>query len=158
MLCALFVILEMKSAEALSGMEKVSALKKKLLHKIGEMRHTSTVSYLLKLATQPVEATRHAAVDLMRAVAEQPSGWGLQLLFQFAASSSVTDNFYRYLQERLTEYCKEGKDWKWALILAIWQNPARHHLPAEVNEHLDKMIREGAYHLPPMMDVQTMEA
>ena len=116
------------------------------------------MGHLLKLATQPVEGPRFAAVNLMRAMAEQPTGWGLQQLFQYTVSPSLEGNFPLYLQERLTEYSKEGKDWKFALILAVAHNPNRGHLPAEVNEKIELMVQQGAYYLPPHTDVQTMEA
>lgn len=135
----------------------MASLKRQLLAKVGSAKRVDSIAYLMKLATQPVEGPRHAAVDLMRALAEQPTGWGLQRLFQYAVSPSLGDNFYAYLQERLTEYSKEGKDWKFALILAIANNPSRSHLPAEVNEKINLMVTQGAYFLPPVMDVKTME-
>ena len=134
------------------------ALKRQLVSRIGQARRTTTVAYLVKLATQPVEATRYAAINLMRALADQQSGWGLQLVFSHAQAATPDGNFYMYLQERLTEYCKEGKDWKFSLITSVWQCPAKSHLPADVNKRLDELVAQGAYYLPPMMDVQTAEA
>jgi hypothetical protein len=132
-------------------------MKRRILDALGEAKRTNTVTYLMKLALQPIEVTRFAAVNLLRALAAQPSGWGLQMLFQHAGPS-LESNFALYLQERMTEYCKEGKDWKFELILAVAHNPARSHLPDEINQKLDHLVKQGAYYLPPMTDVQTMEA
>ena len=137
--------------------EVVVRIKRRLVDAIGEAKRTNSISYLLKLALQPIEATRFPAVNLLRALAAQPSGWGLQLLFAHAGST-LESNFFSYLTERLTEYCKEGKDWKFELILAIAHNPARSHLPDEVNQKIDTLVKQGAYYLPPMTEVQTMEA
>lgn len=145
--------------EDTAKLESVRAIKKKLFTSLGAPRRLPSLLYLMKLALQPVDETRFAAVDLLRALAAQPSGWGLQMLFQHgsATSANLEDNFYLYLKERMTEYCKEGKDWKFALILAVAHNPARTHLPEDVNAHIDVMVRQGAYFLPKMMDVATME-
>lgn len=134
-------------------------MKKQLLASLGAPKRLPSLLYLMKLALQPVDETRFAAVDLLRALAAQPSGWGLQMLFQHASPSTgnLESNFYLYLKERLTEYCKEGKDWKFALILAVSQNPARSHLPDEVNAHIDVMVQQGAYFLPRMTDIAQMQ-
>lgn len=145
--------------EDAATLEAVRVAKKKLFASLGAPRHLPSLLYLMKLALQPVDETRFAAVDLLRALSAQPSGWGLQMLFQHgsATSAKLEDNFYLYLKERMTEYCKEGKDWKFALILAVSQNPARTHLPADVNAHIDVMVRQGAYFLPKMTEIATME-
>ncbi|KAJ1425671.1 hypothetical protein B484DRAFT_451005 [Ochromonadaceae sp. CCMP2298] len=142
-----------------SDVALVATLKRQLLAAVGTAKRTDTVTLLLRLATQPIEASRCAAVNLLTAVAAQPSGWGLQMLFQHtnALSNALHANFHLYLQERCTEYCKEGKDWKFGLIVAVSKNPARCHLPAELNEKVDLMVRQGAYYMPPRADVQMAE-
>ena len=137
-------------------------LKKQLVAAIGAVKNTRTMTYLLKLALQPIESTRHAALNVLRALAAQPTGWGLQMLFQHSSAGTtggpLHDNFFSYLQERLTEYSKEGKDWKFALILAVAQNPTRAHLATEANDKIDLLVRQGAYFLlPRMAEMQTME-
>jgi hypothetical protein len=137
----------------------VATLKRQLLSAVGTAKRTDTVTLLLRLATQPIEASRCAAVNLLTAVAAQPSGWGLQMLFQHtnALSNALHANFHLYLQERCTEYCKEGKDWKFGLIVAVSKNPARCHLPAELNEKVDLIVMQGAYYMPPRADLAMAE-
>jgi hypothetical protein len=157
---ALAVVHVRASNPAAEG-EEVVQLKKQLFSAIGPAKRADVVVYLLRLALQPVESTRHAAVNLLRALASaECGGWGLQLLFTHAsaADNSLHANFHLYLQERLTEYSKEGKDWKFSLILAVANNPARSHLPAEVNQKIDQLVSQGAYFLPPRVaDMQTLD-
>jgi len=130
---------EQKAADPQEPIQRVAALKKRLFLEVGPARSNSitTVQYMLTLAKQPVGATRHAAVDLMRAAAEQ--SWGLAMLFQGrqCAIYNRNDNvvlffpisiigvlrtecpFFVYLQHRESEFDKEGKDWKFGLILAV---------------------------------------
>jgi hypothetical protein len=152
-----YLIVERGIPDAEHSKERVAGWKRELVNRIGTARRLSSVAYLLRLATQPIEESRHAAVNLMRAIAEQPSGWGLQVLFSLAAAPGPDNNFYVYLQERLTEFSKEGKDCKFALIEAIARNPSRSHLPEEVNKTIDTLVKQGAYYLPRMPDVATME-
>ena len=148
---------------------EVIKLKKFILDVISDIKNVNITNYLLKLATMPISSTRHAAVNLMRSIALQPTGWGLQLLFQTttttSSSSSYNTNnnksgtkFYDYLFNRHTEYAKDGKDFKFALIQAIYHNPSKIHLSQEINDKIQSMIQQGAYYLTPRTaDPQLME-
>jgi len=153
-------------ADGGGGVTEVVELKRRLVAAVGTAKRMSTMTFLLRLATQPIESSRYAAVDLLTALAAQRTGWGLQLLFRhvdYSTSSSsggggnLYDDFYRYLRERYTEHSKDGKDWKFGLILAISKCPARVHLPSEVNESIDRLVKQGPYFLPARVEVQTME-
>jgi hypothetical protein len=124
-------------------------------------------SHLLqRLAKQPIASLRHAALDLMRAIAGQSSGWGLCVLFnclvpspspavpgratQEELNNSLLANlnnslllqceFWMYLKDRVTEYEKEGKLYKFALIETIGRNEmGRRWLPSEMLEMLGKI-------------------
>ena len=152
---------------------EVIKLKKFILDVISDIKNVNITNYLLKLATMPISSTRHAAVNLMRSIALQPTGWGLQLLFQTTTSSSSSASssssynnnnnksgtkFYDYLFNRHTEYAKDGKDFKFALIQAIYHNPSKIHLSQEINDKIQSMIQQGAYYLTPRTaDPQLME-
>ena len=152
---------------------EVIKLKKFILDVISDIKNVNITNYLLKLATMPISSTRHAAVNLMRSIALQPTGWGLQLLFQTTTSSSLSASssssynnnnnksgtkFYDYLFNRHTEYAKDGKDFKFALIQAIYHNPSKIHLSQEINDKIQSMIQQGAYYLTPRTaDPQLME-
>ena len=86
----MFAIKEEKSASAAGSQsgraDRLVQLKKQLFFAVGPARSSAstTLQYLLALAKQPVSATRHAAVDLLRAAAAQRAGhfWGATALFQ----------------------------------------------------------------------------
>lgn len=135
----------------------MASLKRQLLAAVGAAKRTDAITLLLRLATQPIEASRFAAVNLLTAVAAQPSGWGLRMLFQHAnstTSGALHANFHLYLQERCTEYSKEGKDWKFGLVLAIAKNPNVSHLDPELSGKVHAMVKQGAYYMPPRAELQ----
>lgn len=128
-------------------------LKKQLLLLIDEVKGVHYAVYLLKMATSPITAVRYAALDVMAAMASQSSGWGLLILSQ----AQLPDNgggsvgFVSYLTNRETEYCKDGKEWKFSLIKAIHLNPARHMLSESFNKSVDLMVAQGPFYMPPRM-------
>lgn len=139
--------------------ETVSNLKKHLFAAMNAFKRNTAVEYLIYSAKQPISATRHAAVEIMTALAMQAGGWGLQLLFGRASSETalLQSAFWQYLTNRLSESNKEGKDFKFALIQAVSHNPLAEHFPAEIKRRLHQMINQGAYYMPPAMeDMQTL--
>lgn len=126
-------------------------LKKQLLLMIDEMKNVHYPVYLLKMATSPITPVRYAAVDLMAAMASQSSGWGLLILSQTQSPSGDAGGFVSYLTNRETEYCKEGKEWKFSLIQSIHRNPARQMLSESFNKSVDLLVAQGAFYMPPRM-------
>lgn len=53
--------------------------KKELFHSLGISKRSSSMDVLMKYVRQPVPPTKHAALDVLQAVAMQPRGWGLQV-------------------------------------------------------------------------------
>jgi hypothetical protein len=86
------------------------------LHKTGVRKDTMLV--LLDYAKEPLAPTRNGSFDLLAAVAEIPSGWGLRRLF---GRSEV----HSFLFDRRTETTKEGKEWKFGVLAAAFHCPAR---------------------------------
>jgi hypothetical protein len=135
---------EEKEVETQEHRQRVATLKHNLVERIGAARNTHTAAYLLSLASQPIEATRHAAINLMRAIADQPTVWGLQMLFAMDTSHAKC-NFFSYLQDHNTEPSKEGQELKFHLVQAIAHNPARCLLPNEMITRIYGMVKQGAY-------------
>ena len=107
-----------------SEVSSVDSLKMRLWQSIGETRRApSTLSYLLRLAHQPVSNLRHAGLDVLQSIlkfdltSSQPNNCqGLQLLCMNA-------EFRAYLIDQETESTKEGREWKFALIQAVVRHP-----------------------------------
>jgi hypothetical protein len=83
----------------------ISDLYKSLLVQVGAVKRTSASSYLIKVAKNPVNESRHAAFDVMRAIASQDESWGLQMLYN-------NPDFRPFIEDRTTEFSKEGKVFK----------------------------------------------
>ena len=106
-------------------------------------------------------------MDMLRVVAEQQSVWGLQQLFHNnngcgagggGGGGGDNDDFFSYLQDRSTEYSKEGKDWKFSIILAVHLSPVKSLLADEVVAKIESMVGQGPYFMPAAMgDVQTLD-
>lgn len=77
-------ILEGKSSleqRPLNNTKEVVDMKKRLFHNIGKFKTATALSHLIKLARQPVDELKHGALDILRSLATQPSGWGVAELF-----------------------------------------------------------------------------
>lgn len=116
-----------KSAAAVSTTPSnvsVDSLKMRLWQSIGETKRApSTLSYLLRLAHQPVSNLRHAGLDVLQSILKYDltsslpnNSQGLQLLCMNA-------EFRTYLTDQETEGTKEGREWKFALIQAVVRHP-----------------------------------
>lgn len=131
---------------------RVAEFKKTVFKMIGEEKRVSTVHYLVKAARQPVGSIRNAAMDLMRSIASQPAGgWGLRSLFN-NGYDPVHCEFWEYLKDRTTEFSKEGKDFKFALIQVVQKSPFHDHLGEDIVNHLNIMVSQGAYYMPPRLE------
>ncbi len=72
----------------------------------------------------------------------------------FPASSSLyiqPSAFYEYIQNRYTEFDKNGKDWKFSIIQALHASPSRGLLSEEVNNTIETLFRQGAYYMPTLV-------
>ena len=82
------------------------ALKKKLLSQMGKAKQVTPVTFLVKTARQPIPEPRMASFKVMTALCrQQPSGWGMFELCN-------TQGFRAFIEDRHTEFTKEGKDAK----------------------------------------------
>lgn len=142
-------------------LDKVRRMKQTLIGKLqaAKQRIGGAVSYLLHCVKQPIHSIRYPAIEVMTALVSQPTGWGLQLLLQSASTEPaiLEGDFWLYLSDRSTENTKEGKDFKFALILAFQRHPLAVHLPGEVKRLLNQMVQQGAYYKPAAMgEMQTL--
>lgn len=139
--------------------EHVRRLKQDLVQQIQASKRNAAVTYLVYSAKQPVHMIKYPAMQVLAALAAQPAGWGLQLLFQSASTESamLECDFFVFLTNRLTESTKEGKDLKFSLIQAVARHPMANNFPPEVKRQLHVMIAQGAYYMPPAMEeLQTL--
>mmetsp|Transcript_25391 Transcript_25391/g.27758 ORF Transcript_25391/g.27758 Transcript_25391/m.27758 type:complete len:560 (+) Transcript_25391:204-1883(+) len=132
--------------------EKITSFKRLLFQRIGEVKRVTSLHYLVKAARQPVASLRHAALDLLRAIAQQSAkGWGIRALFNNGYDVAQCE-FWLYLKDRTSEHSKEGKDFKFALIEAVTHSPFRDLLGEDVASHLQVMVQQGAYYMPPRLE------
>ena len=71
----------------------------------------------LSLQDPTVPRTRYAAYDLLISIVELPGTWGIRKVFGAASLSNI-------LLNRDSETTKEGKEWKYGIIVAALENPA----------------------------------
>lgn len=64
-----------------------------------------------------VPRTRYAAYDLLISIVELPGTWGIRKVFGSSSLSGI-------LLNRDSETTKEGKEWKYGIIVAALENPA----------------------------------
>lgn len=88
-------------------------------------------------------------MDLLRAIVEQPGGWGLDFLL---GRSPETSEFWQYLKDRNTEFSKEGKDFKFALIQSVHRSRFIGLLGENLQKQLEVLVKQGAYYMPPRME------
>jgi hypothetical protein len=134
-----------------ASMTRAVALKQRLWQSVGRSKNMTPMLFCLRLAKQPLESIRNAAMDVLAALASQnTSTWGLHVLFPSNSISlpihAQADSFYSYILNRDTEFSKEGKDWKFSIITALSRNPSRAMLSEEVNKQIDMMVKQGPYH------------
>ena len=99
------------AAAAVDGTELV-VLKKKLLSQMGKAKQVTPVTFLVKTARQPIPEPRMASYKVMTAMCQQqPSGWGMLELCN-------THGFRAFIEDRHTEFTKEGKDAKFGLVFS----------------------------------------
>lgn len=144
------------------ALQDVLNSKKAIFGLIGEARRVRASHYLITAAKQPIASLRNAAMNLMRAIAAQRSGWGLLALFDATSVSTSSSStlmqspFWKYLTERTTESSKEGKDYKFALISAVAHHPANDLLSEEITTILHQMLKQGPYYMPAKVEVETI--
>ena len=119
--------------------QSISEKKLSLLRSIGTVKRMNTISYIIKTAKQPLPEIRLAAYDVLRAIAGQSKGMGIHLLYG-------TVGFREFIENRETEFSKEGKEAKFAVIETIALSKG--FLSADVSNKIEAMIKEGPYYLP----------
>lgn len=120
-------------------------LKKAIFDRIGIVTGKGSIDYLIKSARQPIPEIKIGAIDVLRSLAYQDNIWGLQTLM-----GSI--GFNSYLQDRTTEYSKDGKDWKFTLIWSIYCSPNSDLLSEDVMLHIRRMLSQGPYFMPPRLE------
>ena len=82
---------------------------------------------------------RHGAFDVLRAAVSAP--WGLLAFASYAGA-------FDFLENRFSEYSKEGREWKFAVMEAAASNPGLALLPPRRAAALRLMLREGPFYVP----------
>lgn len=153
-------VFQFPGSDALT-VDSVIAWKQQLLRNVGHVKRVSPSHLLMKLAKHPIPTVHHAALHFMRAIALQPTGWGLQALFNTTGLLHDVHllhcEFWQYLKDRFTESSREGKQYKFAVIEAIARCPARPMLHEDIARGLDIMVSQGPFYMPPKLEeMETM--
>jgi len=153
--------------------KEVEAMKAKLWNCIGEAKRMPTLAFLLRLVQQPVPNLRHAGLDVLCSVlrsdevstgsvlatssssselctdtkvnAALVSSWGLQLL-------GLSSEFREYITNQETEFSKEGREWKFALVQALCRHQQLDLLAGIGGGWVDllkKIEARGPFYRPP---------
>jgi hypothetical protein len=128
---------------------KVTELKKNLCNSIGRNKKMTTGAFLLKAVRTPIEGLRAGALDLMRAMAVQPTGWGVHDLYN-------TPGFREFLEDPESEFTKEGKEWKFSVVQAL---ALKKEFIGDSNKTiLETILKRGPFYKPMRSgDVQVLE-
>jgi len=125
----------------LAAFARSSTIKKTLFEGIGIARSApSTASYLLQTLRKPVSETRHGAYHILIAIIKCDPQYGLITIFQIP-------EFMPYLEQRATEFNKEGKEWRFSLMSAIHESPNKTILGDEVVAEIKKYVDQGPFHV-----------
>ena len=116
--------------------------------KIGTIKGSvSTLAFLYEQLRKPVSETRHGSYRLMTTFVNFNPTFAIVSLFQLPG-------FYDYLIERSTEFSKEGKEWKYGLIAAIYgkATSAGIGLGDKIFASLKKIIDQGPFFIEFQME------
>ena len=127
----------------------------KLVDMIGKARSgaTTTMPFIIKLASQPIDNLHIAASRLFEALCLQDDGWGVNYCFS-------SYEFFSYLNNRALEHGKEQMDAKYSVILALSKNIRYRMLNPDHVKVLDLYLEKGAYyaaHQAELAEPATME-
>ena len=122
--------------------EIIKGLKVKLLIAIGKARDTPVVTYILKLAKEPIPETMQAACRVLCALGK--SSWGLNLLFS-GENSHVGSHMWAYIHDYHMLSTKEQKEWKYDVICSIANSPGFTHLRIDLQTLISKRVEQGPY-------------
>lgn len=126
-------------------------MKAQLFEALGTARGPSTMAYLLKLLRQPISQLRNAALDVFRALAAQPGGWGLQIIF-------ASHEFKECMTNDVALNMSDSRQWKFAVVQAATANPQLHMLNEELVRDLQAAVARGPNYVRANTDdVLTME-
>ena len=96
------------------------------------------VTYLLKIARAPTETLKHAALNLLRSIASNTGGWGVQMLIG-------DSEFLRYIEDSTTECSKVSMEMKFSCVDALWRNTSRDMLSEDVVRRIEVIIKRGPF-------------
>ncbi|CAB9515172.1 ATPase regulatory subunit 5 [Seminavis robusta] len=101
----------------------------------------NSTDVVLALAKSPLPETRLGAYNLMRAMANTPTGSQVLL---------THPGFYVFLISREGETTKEGKEAKYAVVQAVMNSPVKGLLAADILQTLDRILKEGPHFVQPI--------
>jgi len=117
-------------------------LNRLLFTRLGEMNGApTTMTFLMGSLKAPIPTIRHAVFSVMAAVAEQPTGWGIRLLWGYSG-------FREFILDRRTETNKEGKEWKFAVIESTNRCDSKSILGDDLVEELQDYLKHGPFYTP----------
>lgn len=109
------------------------------------------MTYLIKLAKQPVEELKFGAFEIFLSLARLNEGWGIDVLFSHAGFST-------YLLDQASESTYAAKEFKYTVAVAVLANSSSHLLNQEFIAKLEAIKMQGPHYIPAkMLDPATME-
>lgn len=101
---------------------------------------SDAVNVIVKLLDKPFDETKCAAYALLAAVAAQDARWGLEAIY--AAGCDVE----QALMDRSVAMNKQAKEWRFAVLEAVFHNPHRDAvLGPQRKDLLSRFLQRGAY-------------
>jgi len=118
-------------------------LRKKLYDAIGASRgDASTTAYLFTLLQKPIDELRNGVYHMLVATVVALPHFSALALFQ-------ADTLRTFWFERTTEFTKEGREWKFALLQSLQECPAFSDLRPQDMRAVSKYVKEGPFFSEP---------
>ena len=94
------------------------------------------------LLQRPIDGIRNGAYHLLIATVKALPHFAAMALFQ-------NDTLRKYWFDRNTEFTKEGREWKFALISALAEGPAAEAVSAADKRNIDRYLKHGPHYVEP---------
>jgi hypothetical protein len=113
----------------------------KLYAFLGRDNNNETTALMIDLAKSPLTEVRLAAYALLEGISKQPTG--AQVLLSHG-------HFFEFLVQREGETTMEGREAKYALVMAVFNSDVKVLLADDIVRKLDAYLKEGPHYAKPI--------